>query len=1296
MEHFMLKLKQKNMAKPKPDIKIKLYNPNQPDEEKVGEPEELDELEEVLDLQPIEEKQIKTNQRIVKIADRRKDFHINRDIILNRLKNKNIIIDQHIINTKQNDIVIPDNICIDVPSEICNVNKPVYNPPDITDINVIDDNIILPEITEKEVDKLSEGDVVIIKKKKPIKPKATEEGEVVIIKKKKTTKPIEVQEKEPKKKIKIIEAKEEAKEETKEEAKEEEKEETKTPKKRGRQKKTRKQDLEEIPIDQIEIDKNIIIENKSLGQRLQSKEQQIVKTSKYYMNNRKLYIEKIAEIFRPFKKEIEEKTDDVSCSSSKKNDISLFTHQKIVKEYLNIFTPYRGLLLYHGLGSGKTCTSIAIAEGMKTFRQIILLTPASLKMNYFSELKKCGDYIYKKNQHWDFISTKDKPEYVNILAKVLQISPTHIRSNQGAWLVDITKKRSNYTDLSTTDQENLDDQLNLMIRSKYIDINYNSSRIKEDFAELSDGFTKNPFDNKTIIIDEAHNFVSRIVNKLKKPTSISYILYDYLMNATNAKIVLLTGTPIINYPNELGVLFNILRGYIKTWHFQLNLKNTAPAGFKINREEIIKILYNNNFNTFDYVEYSGNILTITRNPFGFINVVKKPTKKTAKKGGKITFKRKVKKEKNKTRKLGKMKIVENENETIEQPIRNLNDEPTLYDINMDYYNRINVDPHKEGGTILNNNYDEIYNGVTLDETGNINDIQFVNNIKNILSKNHIEIVNVKNDKNKSLPDDKDAFIEIFLNTDTNEVKNLNVFKKRILGLTSYFRSADEKLLPSFVKTDDDKEYHIVPVELSEYQFAYYEKIRKEEAEKEKNIRKVKQMEQNKKGEIFNISSSYRVFSREACNFAFPDPPGKPMLQHKKDNLDGDDGNDEMINEYEEEEEDLDEPSNQKKKNKKLYNQQVQNVLDMIKHNPEKPIDEQYLILENLEKYSPKFKKIIENIQNNENKGLHLLYSQFRSIEGIGILKLALEANGFTEFKIIKSETNNNDWIVDENSLNGKPKFVLYTGTETQEEKEIIRNIYNSNWDMVPASITSKLRDIHPNNYYGEIIKILMITASGSEGINLKNTRFVHIVEPYWNMVRIEQVIGRARRICSHQDLPDEFRTVKVFLYLSVFSKEQKTNKRNIELMNRDVSRVDNKPITTDENLFEIATLKTRINNQLLKSVKETSIDCSLYYSKKNKENLVCYNFGKISSNSFATLPELEQDIGMGETENINVRKEKIKLKLIKIDGKEYAFDKETNLIYSYDSYLQLKEGVGQLERVGKVVKEGTKYKVVLE
>ena len=83
------------------------------------------------------------------------------------------------------------------------------------------------------------------------------------------------------------------------------------------------------------------------------------------------------------------------------------THQKIVRDYINIYSPYRGLLLFHGLGAGKTCASVGIAEGLKNAKQVIIMTPASLRMNYISEMKICGDPIYKINQYWEFIETNE-------------------------------------------------------------------------------------------------------------------------------------------------------------------------------------------------------------------------------------------------------------------------------------------------------------------------------------------------------------------------------------------------------------------------------------------------------------------------------------------------------------------------------------------------------------------------------------------------------------------------------------------------------------------------------------------------------------------------------------------------------------------------------------------------------------------------------------------------------------------------------------------------------------------------
>ena len=330
---------------------------------------------------------------------------------------------------------------------------------------------------------------------------------------------------------------------------------------------------------------------------------------------------------------------------------------------------------------------------------------------------------------------------------------------------------------------------------------------------------------------------------------------------------------------------------------------------------------------------------------------------------------------------------------------------------------------------------------------------------------------------------------------------------------------------------------------------------------------------DKDGIFVEPTSTYRIFSRACCNFAFPDPPGRPVPDRRGNQEIAETQFDVEITPKVDEIADEENPNLPKtvEEEKELLNYQsrIDAALKMLKDK-----SSEYLTLEKLETYSPKFKQIVERLTDPAYRGLHLLYSQFRTLEGVGILKLVLEENGFAEFKIVKSDKG--VWEI--NSVENKPRFVLYTGTESSEEKEIIRNIYNSAWDYVPASIADELRRTNENNFYGEIIKIMMITASGAEGINLKNTRYVHIVEPYWHLVRIEQVVGRARRICSHEDLPEEDRNIQVFLYLSVMSVEQKTSDKYIDLRIRDVSKLDEvTPVTTDEALYESSMLKDKIN-----------------------------------------------------------------------------------------------------------------------
>ena len=977
-----------------------------------------------------------------------------------------------------------------------------------------------------------------------------------------------------------------------------------------------------------------------LSKRIPKKIDQIlIKVSSYYMNDRELFVNFINSLFEPYRKEISENKENISCDDIGKtnNNFSLLTHQKIVRDYINLYTPYRGLLLYHGLGAGKTASSIAIAEGMKDSKRVIIMTPASLRANYIEELKKAGDKLYKRNQYWEWISTTDNSEALKTISIILNLPQEFIRKNNGAFFINI-KKSSNYDELSDNDKKLLEEQLNEMIKQKYTFINYNGLR-SQRLAEMTSGYKKNIFDNAVVIIDEAHNLISRIVNKLKKekpilglekrkkkdekeekidenifgeqtPLNLSTKLYYMLLKAKNSKIVLLTGTPIINYPNEFAILFNILRGYIKTWKIPLVIKTNN----KIDKSFLNSILLGEK--SLDFLDYSpsSKILTITRNPYGFKNKIKKES---------------------------------------------------------GYQGVSNTKKDEKGNLEIDNDY--------------ISDEDFEKKIITILKRNEIDIVplgiEIKN--YKALPDDMDSFIARYINDEDKSLKNVDSLKRRIIGLSSFFKSAQENLLPKYNK-QLGIDYHIIRIPMSDVQFKIYESARHEERKSEKPSKK------SSTSEIFDESTStYRIFSRLFCNYIMPDRPtprnikleqiakgwqepvmykdGKP-IENKEQPID--DNFNQLLKEAKKLEKDQD--INDEKEGEiegdevleKIggvdYKEKLENALKNLKEH-----SNDFLTVEALQIYSPKFLNMLENIQDPKNQGLNLVYSQFRTAEGIGIFSLVLEKNGFARFKIKKNSLGL--WEIDISDSNkGKPTFALYTGTETSEEKEIIRHIYNGEWDQIPESIGSVLKTSFLNNNMGEVIKILMITSSGSEGINLRNTRYVHIMEPYWHPVRLEQVIGRARRICSHKDLPLSLQTVEVFIYLMIFSEPQLKSDSAIELKRKDLSKsIPKVPITSDQYLFEISEIKSKLTSQLTEAIKESAFDCYIYSNGK------CVNFGDPSSDKFSYVPDFA-DQQNDSTVKANKKAIEWTGKPIEINGTKYIYRRVSNNVFDlYDKNIYL-------------------------
>jgi hypothetical protein len=208
------------------------------------------------------------------------------------------------------------------------------------------------------------------------------------------------------------------------------------------------------------------------------------------------------------------------------------------------------------------------------------------------------------------------------------------------------------------------------------------------------------------------------------------------------------------------------------------------------------------------------------------------------------------------------------------------------------------------------------------------------------------------------------------------------------------------------------------------------------------------------------------------------------------------------------------------------------------------------------------------------------------------------------------------------------------------------------------------------------------------------------MEPYWHPVRIEQVIGRARRICSHQSLPKELQTVDVFIYIMKFTKEQMESDDSKELRLKDLSKLPpHLPQTSDEKLFEISTIKEELTSQLLKAVKETSIDCATHSKSSNKEGLVCLSFGNPNVNDFAFNPNYAQDENdpFANINKVTIDWEGVEF-VHKPTGKKYVLRKDTNQVYDYESVIRAKQipGVRPL-LIGKLVKNSNgEFEIIKE
>lgn len=160
----------------------------------------------------------------------------------------------------------------------------------------------------------------------------------------------------------------------------------------------------------------------------------------------------------------------------------------------------------------------------------------------------------------------------------------------------------------------------------------------------------------------------------------------------------------------------------------------------------------------------------------------------------------------------------------------------------------------------------------------------------------------------------------------------------------------------------------------------------------------------------------------------------------------------------------------------------------------------------LRDYAPKIAAIADRIESS--RGVVMVYSQFLW-RGLVPLAIALEHRGFMR--------------------HGAPQMLSGAAAKQRPLSYVI--ICGSRDIRSPGSVSDTVATVtHPNNRDGSVVKVVLISDSGSEGIDLKFIREVHIMEPWYHINKVEQVVGRGERFCSHALLPMAQRNLTVYLH----------------------------------------------------------------------------------------------------------------------------------------------------------------------
>jgi hypothetical protein len=223
-----------------------------------------------------------------------------------------------------------------------------------------------------------------------------------------------------------------------------------------------------------------------------------------------------------------------------------------------------------------------------------------------------------------------------------------------------------------------------------------------------------------------------------------------------------------------------------------------------------------------------------------------------------------------------------------------------------------------------------------------------------------------------------------------------------------------------------------------------------------------------------------------------------------------------------------------------------------------------------------------------------------------------------------------------------PRYAVITGEIPSEERIRIVSVFNS-----------------PENSHGELIKAILVSKTGAEGLDLKWIRETHQVEPYWDRARDDQVRARAVRLGSHDGLPPAEREVQPYLYVAT---------ANMSIW-KHMPSAAREPATIDEQFYERASRRYELNRSFRAVLAEACLECDLFgYGAAAPgvagRRLTCRSC--VPTNAALWLPDPAADVRMPDSCELQLE-QTIEAAPLVVDGQTfyYTADPDSSFGYSF-------------------------------